>query len=116
MEEQRKTARTVIDILINYHRKIQVHARDISENGIRIRTEQSFRIKEFLTLSLSFPENPEIRAVAKVIWCNKLDSGIYETGLEFWDINPSEKDIVNKYITDRCREKRDYGYEGNNAR
>lgn len=105
MEERRKITRTEIDIFINYNNKIQVNASDFSENGIRIRTEQSFKKKELLTLTLSLPENPEIRAFAKVIWCNKLNSGIYETGLEFWDINPLEKDTMDKYISDISRNK-----------
>jgi len=102
LEERRKATRIEVDVLVNYTKTVKASTKDINENGIRIKTDESFRIREYLTLTFSLPEKPEIRAYAKVIWCHKMDSGLYETGLEFWDIRKADRDILQKYVEDSC--------------
>ena len=103
LKERRKSTRIELNILVNYAQDAKARAKNISDSGIRIRTKESFRIKKFLTLTFKLPEKSETRAYARLIWCKKTDSGLHDTGLEFWDIKNDDKEIVRRFVIDSLR-------------
>ena len=88
---------------MNYAENAKARARDISESGIRIRTQNFFKIKDFLLLTFSLPQKSDIKAYAKVVWCKRVESGMYESGLEFWDIKNEDREIVRSFVNDSLR-------------
>ena len=101
MKERRKHKRTEIDILVNYSKKAKVLTKNISEAGMCILSDSPFIQGTILNLRFYLLGKEEIKVYGKVIWNREIDPGIYENGIEFWNINNKDKETIKKYINDK---------------
>jgi len=62
---------------------------NISLGGIRIYSDNEFKIGKRLEIELLLPDDTVLRCITKVVWQNLLpegSAGRYETGLQFLDV------------------------------
>jgi Tfp pilus assembly protein PilZ len=106
MSEKRKYPRVVMNGTVRVAIINEAHAKNISEGGICIVTDQVIEKGVELTLIFSLPKidsEEKIKTFGKVAWMRKLEDAMnegekYEIGFEFWDLDPKYIDVIKKYI------------------
>mgnify|MGYP001357077759 FL=1 len=74
--------------------------KDISEGGIRFKTNEFISLACRLVVEISLPtaQRP-IKAISKVAWIRKLTSGEqYELGNQFLEISKEDKGLITDYV------------------
>ena len=74
--------------------------KDISEGGMRFKTNEFISLACRLVVEITLPMAPKpIKAISKVAWIRKLSSGDqYELGNQFLGISKEDKAIVMDYV------------------
>jgi c-di-GMP-binding flagellar brake protein YcgR len=75
--------------------------RDISEGGIRFKTNEFISLACRLVVEITLPtmQRP-VKAISKVAWIRKLSSGEkYELGNQFLEISKEDKGIITDYVS-----------------
>lgn len=96
-KDRRKNERVNLGVFINYM-TIEAYAVDISESGIRITAVEQLVKGQEIQLMFFLPDLSCVMVSGVIIWCQKVDSGQFEYGIQF--IEPHEKDIesIRKYV------------------
>lgn len=105
--ERRESTRLTISLPVSYEllgeRKIfgSSLAKDIDNNGLKIRLDQFFPAKTKFLIKLYFPEVKKIAfGEAGIVWSQRINySNKYLSGLQFLNINPVFKRWIEEYIT-----------------
>jgi PilZ domain len=77
------------------------HPVDISLDGVRIYSDQGFRIGELLTLEFILPNAPAGTVVGQVMWIRKLPSGSparFDIGLMFRSMAPEQLHALKELL------------------
>ena len=79
--------------------------KDISEGGIRFKTNEFISLACRLVVEVTLPTVPRpIKAISKVAWIRKLSSGEqYELGTQFLEISKEDRRFITDYVS-RLRE------------
>ena len=74
--------------------------KDISEGGIRFKTNEFISLACRLVLEINLPTTQRpIKAISKVAWIKKMSSGDqYELGNQFLEISKEDKAMVADYV------------------
>jgi len=106
MENKRRFQRVNLEILVNYGKKAPAKTLNISEDGICLLVEKPLEIKSFLTLVFTLPNSIEIKAIGKVVWNRKIGTYAFKNGIEFWNIDESDKKALKQYISSQVKNNR----------
>ncbi|MFH1690956.1 MAG: PilZ domain-containing protein [Candidatus Omnitrophota bacterium] len=104
--EKRRCTRLTISIPVSYEilgdRKIfgSCLAKDIDNNGLKIRIDKFFPANTKLAIKLYFPEVKKIaQGEARITWAQPINySNKYHLGVEFINFNPIYKKWIEEYI------------------
>ena len=74
--------------------------KDISEGGIRFKTNEFISLACRLVVEITLPTVPRpIKAISKVAWIKKTSSSDqYELGNQFLEISKEDKAVINDYV------------------
>jgi len=106
--EQRKSPRVKTHIPVRF-RKLREGAgidgassisKNLSEGGIRFRTNEFISMACRLILELDIPMfTKPVKAISKVAWIRKSPSGEdYEVGNQFLEISKKDKGLISEYV------------------
>ena len=107
MEEKRKFPRIERQFPIKYKdlRKTSEEFRgtmskNISEGGIRFRSDRCISLACRLVVELNLPEvGKPIRAISKITWIKKLPVGDdFEVGNQFLEISREDKNLIQDFV------------------
>jgi c-di-GMP-binding flagellar brake protein YcgR len=75
--------------------------KDISEGGIRFKTNEFISLACRLVVEITIPTTPKpIKAISKVAWIRKVSSGDqYELGNQFLEIAKEDRAIITDYVS-----------------
>ena len=75
-------------------------SKNVSEGGIRFRSDRFISLACRLVVELSLPSiTKPIRAVSKITWIKKLPAGDdYEVGNQFLEISREDKEVIREYV------------------
>ena len=75
--------------------------KDISEGGMRFKTNEFISLACRLVVEITLPMAPKpIKAISKVAWIRKLSSGEqYELGNQFLEISKEDKALITDYMS-----------------
>ena len=84
--------------------KAESLTRDISEGGVCFTVDQELPPGSLLAVELSIPDfKSDVVALGRSVWCDPVDAGRFEIGLEFWWVGWSD-DSAQRAITDHIRD------------
>ncbi|MFH2137477.1 MAG: PilZ domain-containing protein [Candidatus Omnitrophota bacterium] len=77
--------------------------KNISAGGIAFFAKEKIEINTVLSLAISLPDRTDFQAKAKLVWVEEVsvswDPNIfYELGVEFLDIEESDREKIAKYV------------------
>ena len=74
--------------------------KDISEGGIRFKTNEFISLACRLVVEITLPTVPRpIKAISKVAWIRKMSSGDqYELGNQFLEISKEDRSVITDYV------------------
>lgn len=74
--------------------------RDISEGGMRFKTNEFISLACRLVVEITLPMAPKpIKVISKVAWIRKLSSGEqYELGNQFLEISKEDRTLITDYV------------------
>jgi c-di-GMP-binding flagellar brake protein YcgR len=100
MNDKRKYKRVYTQFEVKYAIINKATSKDISQGGMCIITNDPLEKGAELTLLFSIPESqaPRIKTFGKVAWSKRLDTGKYEAGIEFWDMDKAFVELIQKFI------------------
>jgi hypothetical protein len=100
MEEKRRFLRVDLTVPVNYEIDNKAKLKNVSEGGLCIITEKPLSYGFDLTIMFSLPEAIPlgIKSFAKVVWSKLSGNNMYESGIQFWDINPVYVKRLQTYI------------------
>jgi hypothetical protein len=80
-----------------------VQMKDVGSGGVKFQTEGFIPLNTSLICEFSLPESfRPVRAISRVAWSRKLPLGDrYEIGSEFLEIVPTEKRILEEFLSAR---------------
>lgn len=81
---------------------------NISLGGIRIYSDDEFKVGKRLEIELILPDDAVLTCTAKVVWQRPLDEGAgarYDTGLQFLDISSEHLNQLSDALEDQTPEK-----------
>jgi c-di-GMP-binding flagellar brake protein YcgR len=70
---------------------------DVSEGGIKLRTDRPFPVSAMLGLNLAVGE-VIIRATARVVYVSEDNEGGYHIGMKFDEISPADREMLTNLI------------------
>jgi len=79
-------------------------SKNISEGGIRFRSDRFISLARRLVIEINIPALEEpLRAIAKIAWIKKLPAGDdYEMGNQFLEISRRDKDIIKNFVKEKA--------------
>lgn len=107
IDERRRYPRAEFNLPVRYKNlrslgssSIGSLSRDISEGGVRFKTNEFISLACRLVLEISLPTIPKpVKAISKVAWIRKASSGdIYEIGNQFLEITKEDKARVMEFV------------------
>ena len=80
-------------------------SKNISEGGIRFRSDRFISLACRLVVELNLPAiKRPIRAISKIAWIKKLPAGDdYEVGNQFLEISREDKEAIQGFVKDRFK-------------
>ena len=80
-------------------------SKNVSEGGVRFRSDRFISLACRLVVELNLPTKPEpIRAISKITWIRKLPAGDdYEVGNQFLEINRQDREIIRNFIKEQFK-------------
>jgi hypothetical protein len=108
--ERRHHARRVADLPLRYRETLAVRSnyrgvqmKDVGPGGVKFQADGFIPLNTSLICELSLPESfRPVRAISRVAWSRKLPLGDrYEIGSEFVEIIPTEKRILDEFLSAR---------------
>lgn len=72
---------------------------NISESGLQLETNEPIQTKYILLISIGI-EDQLVDIKGKVVYTNRGDAGMFETGIEFIEVKPEAMTILKKYISE----------------
>jgi len=82
---------------------ISTHTKNIGAGGVRVVIDKDIEVQSCVGLEL-FLDNKTITCRGKVVWMLKIEGRDesreygFDTGIEFFDINQEDQNIINKLI------------------
>lgn len=71
---------------------------NVSESGILLETHNAIDPKSIVSLTIGFEEDV-VDIKGRVIYSNKNNRGMFESGIEFFDIDANAQKILKGYIS-----------------
>ena len=109
-DERRLHSRRVTDLPLRYRETLAarsnyrgVQMKDVGSGGVRFQADGFIPLNTSLICEFSLPESfRPVRAISRVAWSRKLPLGDrYEIGSEFVEIVPTEKRILDEFLSAR---------------
>jgi len=72
---------------------------NISESGLRLETNEAIQTKYILLVSIGI-EDELVDIKGKVVYTNRGDANMFETGVEFIQVEPDALIILKKYVSE----------------
>ncbi len=72
---------------------------NISESGLQLETNEPIQTKYVLLISIGI-EDQLVDIKGKVVYTNRGDAGMFETGIEFIEVKPDAMAVLKKYISE----------------
>jgi len=106
ISEKRQSRRLKVNIPISYEylgsQKDfgETLSKDLSLTGLRINMQSFFPPNSSFLIRLRFPEVQKIvEGIARTVWSHRISfSDQYQTGLQFYEMNPVSKKWLDEYI------------------
>ena len=70
---------------------------NVSERGIKLETHEPIETKYIVLLSIGL-EDDVVDIRCKVIYCNRGESGRFESGIEFYEVGPHSMKVLKQFI------------------
>jgi len=97
--EKRQLPRLPLDVEVNYSSRAIARSKDISEGGICLISEEELQTEDYLTLVFHIPPSDEkVEAYGKVMWSKKASEHLFESGINFWDIDETDLEKIRSYF------------------
>lgn len=103
--DRRNDFRTEIDICINYASPIKSIMKNYNAKGMCIVTKQEFKKDSMILLTLAMPEDENLYVYGKVIWSYEIKSGVFKTGIKFWNIDDDTRNRILVFFRDYIKNK-----------
>jgi len=72
---------------------------DISESGLRLETNEVIKTKYILLISIGI-EDELVSIKGKVVYTNRGDANMFETGIEFIEVKQDVLTTLKKYVSE----------------
>jgi len=72
---------------------------NISESGLQLETNEPIQTKYILLISIGI-EDQLVDIKGKVVYTNRGDAGMFETGIEFIEVKPDAMTVLKRYISE----------------
>lgn len=70
---------------------------NVSESGILLETHNPIHINNIVSLTIGLEEDM-VAIKGRVVYTKENDDNMYESGIEFFDVDEKAKEILKKYI------------------
>ncbi|MBN1696809.1 MAG: PilZ domain-containing protein [Spirochaetales bacterium] len=105
MDERRSYKRYCLIVSVKYsynasRTKGSAKTKNISNGGICLTSHQKLLLNHLVDLEFSMPRK-KIKVLGKVVWSEESLPHLYENGIEFVDIEESDKKEISNYINTR---------------
>jgi hypothetical protein len=71
---------------------------NVSESGILLETHTPININNIISLTIGLEEDV-VGIKGRIVYSKENDNNMYESGIEFFDVDGKAKEILKKYIT-----------------
>jgi len=84
---------------------VSTHTENIGAGGVRVIIEEKIDISSLVGLEVYLPKNA-ISCKGRIVWVVEKMSAyrdgfvFYDTGIEFYDIQPADKRVINSFVQD----------------
>lgn len=72
---------------------------NISESGLQLETNEPIQTKYVLLISIGI-EDQLVDIKGKVVYTNRGDAAMFETGIEFIEVKPEAMTVLKRYISE----------------
>lgn len=72
---------------------------NISESGLQLETNEPIQTRYVLLISIGI-EDQLVDIKGKVVYTNRGDAGMFETGIEFIEVKPDAMAVLKRYISE----------------
>ena len=72
---------------------------NISESGLQLETNEPIQTKYILLISIGI-EDQLVDIKGKVVYTNRGDAGMFETGIEFIEVKSEAMTVLKRYISE----------------
>ena len=79
---------------------------NVSESGILLETHSPMDARRVVSLTIGFREDV-VDIKGRVVYMRKKEDGMFESGIEFFDLNESTDAVLKRYIEAFNRNKKD---------
>jgi Tfp pilus assembly protein PilZ len=98
--DKRLSPRVTLDVQVNYASRAIAHAKDISQGGICLVTEEPLTKGKIFSLSFNLPgQDRSLNCFGKVMWSRPASSNLHENGISFWDIDSKIQKLITEYLS-----------------
>jgi len=70
---------------------------NINEIGLKLETHEPIETQSIVLLAVGL-EDEVVDVKGRVIYCNRNEMGRFESGVEFYDLDPGSREIITRFV------------------
>ncbi|MBI9102851.1 MAG: PilZ domain-containing protein [Spirochaetales bacterium] len=96
---EKRSPRLSLDVEVNCVGRGIAHTKNISKTGILLITDTPMVEGNYIQMKFFLPEiDREINAHGKIVRTGMITDNYYESGINFWNIEPEDKEILDHFF------------------
>jgi len=76
---------------------------NINETGLKLETHEPIETRQIVLLAVGL-EDEVVDVKGRVIYCNRNEMGLFESGVEFYDLDAQSKEIISRFVREFNRQ------------
>jgi Tfp pilus assembly protein PilZ len=98
--ERRSCPRKEADIVINYSIKAEAVTKNMTREGMCLITKNELQVGKIIYIVVTLTGASPMNIYGKVNWSKEVKSGLFENGIEYWEIKNEDEEALLDYFSD----------------
>jgi c-di-GMP-binding flagellar brake protein YcgR len=99
--ERRMSQRKRAEIVINYSIKAEAVTKNVTRQGMCLVTRNELQVGKIVYVVITLSGGKPMNIYGKVIWSKETKPGVFENGIEYWEIKNEDEEKLLDYFNDQ---------------
>jgi Tfp pilus assembly protein PilZ len=99
--DRRSKTRRVAEIVVNYSIKAEAMTKNVTHKGMCLSTKSELQVGKIVLIVVTLEGSVPMNIYGRVIWSKEVRTGLYENGIEYWEIKTEDEEKLIDHFCDK---------------